>query len=64
MTTNNKEVSMKKDKETKGAVKYTEIDAKGNDVDIASGAIGVLYVRKTVFGDKPIADKVSVKLQW
>ena len=40
----------RQEKETKGAIRYKEISAAGDDLDIAQGAaLGTLYIRKTAF---------------
>ncbi len=51
------------EKETKGAVRYQEIDAKGFALSIADGAkIGSLYVRKSALnGTMPM--KLNVTIQ-
>jgi hypothetical protein len=40
----------KLEKETKGAVRYQEVDDKGEPVEQIWAAIGSLYLRKTSFG--------------
>jgi hypothetical protein len=43
------EARFKLEKETKGAVRYQEIDDKGEIVEQAWAKIGTLYVRKSAF---------------
>jgi len=45
-----KEIKFKFERETKGAVRYMEVDDKGNKAEEYS--IGTLYVRKSTLGDK------------
>ena len=37
--------------ETKGALRFAEIDAKGREVEMADARIGTLYFRKARFGE-------------
>lgn len=38
------------DKETKGALRYAEVNGEGKQVEIADGAkVGTLYIRKSAF---------------
>lgn len=46
------EVKMKFERETKGAVRFQEVDSNGNAVEVVDGVIGTLYVRKTALGGK------------
>jgi hypothetical protein len=40
-------VTMQQDKDTKGAIKYTELDSNGAKVPtVADGLVGQLYIRK------------------
>jgi hypothetical protein len=43
------EARFKLEKETKGAVRYQEVDDKGEIVEQAWAKIGTLYVRKSAF---------------
>lgn len=53
------------EKETKGAVRYQEIDANGQPVDYSTGHIVTLYVRKSAFaaagGKAPAAIRVTIE---
>ena len=45
-------VRFKLERETKGAVRYEEVDKSGNKKAIADGAtVGTLYLRKSSVGD-------------
>ena len=47
-------VHMVKDKETKGAIRYAEIDAKGKVIDdFTKVKIGSLYIRRSAFKELP-----------
>ena len=43
------------ERETKGAVRYQEVDDQGWPVELALAKVGTLYIRKTAFdrGTKP-----------
>ena len=43
------EVRFKLEKETKGALRYQEVDDKGDIIEQAWAKIGTLYVRKSAF---------------
>jgi hypothetical protein len=43
------EVRFKLEKETKGALRYQEVDEKGEAIEQAWAKIGTLYVRKSAF---------------
>jgi hypothetical protein len=43
------QVRFKLEKETKGALRYQEIDDKGEVIEQAWAKIGALYVRKSAF---------------
>lgn len=53
------------ERETKGAHRFQEVDAKGNAVDATSGAaIGTLYIRKDKLDGKvPTKLEVSIKVK-
>lgn len=57
------EVKMLLEKETKGALRYAEVDEKGAVAEFGSAKIGTLYVRKSAFdgAEQPKAIVVSVK---
>ena len=56
-------VRMALERETKGAVRYQELDAAGKPVEAMDGAkIGTLYVRKSAFsGQAPTSIQVTVE---
>jgi hypothetical protein len=58
-------VTMRLEKETKGAVKYQEIDDSGAPVTTSNErcAIGTLYVRKTALNGE-IPQQIKVSLKW
>lgn len=57
-------VTMNLEKETPGAIRYMEVDAKGNQVTMADGAkIGTLYMRKVAFG-KAVPKSISVTVNF
>lgn len=50
--------------DTKGAVRYREVDDKGDMIrDNNNAKIGSLYIRKKVFGDK-IPGRLTVKIDY
>lgn len=56
-------VNMVLERDTKGAVRYQEVDEKGGNKDIAQGArIGTLYIRKSAFDGKPIPKAIEVTI--
>ena len=40
------QIKMKFDRETKGAIRYQEVDDKGKPVEQANAMVGTLYTRK------------------
>ena len=52
------------EKETKGAVRYHEVDADGNFItDFKAGQIGTLYLRKEVFEDDNFPQSIEVSVR-
>ena len=54
------------ERETKGALRYQEVDDKGQPIEVVAAKIGTLYIRKTAFeagGDVPKRLKVTVEAQ-
>lgn len=49
------------EKETKGAVRYKEVDLEGNDA--FAPAVGTLYVRKSSMPGGKIPQELSVAIQ-
>lgn len=45
-----KTIKMVLERETKGAVRYMEVDASGNQLELQDSTIGTLYIRKTALG--------------
>ena len=43
------EIRFKLEKETKGALRYQEVDVKGEVIEQAWAKIGTLYMRKSAF---------------
>jgi hypothetical protein len=43
------EIPFKLEKETKGALRYQEVDEKGEPIEQAWAKIGTLYIRKSAF---------------
>lgn len=43
------------DRETKGALRFQEVDAEGTALDIAEASVGTLYIRKSAL------DKAGIK---
>jgi hypothetical protein len=43
----NLEIRLKLEKETKGALRYQEVDEKGEPIEQASAKVGTLYLRKS-----------------
>lgn len=55
-------VGFKFEKETKGAIRYQEIDGEGNPVTTTDGAkIGTLYLRKTALSNE-VPQKLKVEI--
>lgn len=58
------ELVFKLDSETKGAVKYTEVDGDGSVREIKDSVVGMLYVRKTALnGLKPPYLRVTLQAE-
>lgn len=52
------------ERETKGAVRFQEVDGKGAALDIADGAqIGTLYVRKSALPGGVIPKSLDVEVK-
>lgn len=50
--------------ETKGALKFKELDSEGNQVStVADGKIGQLYMRKSAFPGGKFPDKLTVTVE-
>jgi hypothetical protein len=50
------------ERETKGAIRYQEIDAAGEPLKQDQAQIGTLYVRKTALnGEKPAFIEITLK---
>ncbi|MEX2375438.1 MAG: hypothetical protein WD942_07605 [Dehalococcoidia bacterium] len=43
-------MTMKQNRETPGAIRYHEVDAKGQPIEFKQAKIGQLYIRKTGLG--------------
>jgi len=43
------QVRFKLEKETKGALRYQEVDEKGEGIEAPGAKIGILYIRKSAF---------------
>lgn len=57
----NELVIFHKEKETKGAVRYKEVDSAGGEMLLENAVIGTLYVRKSAIkGDIPNILRVTV----
>ena len=51
------------ERETSGAVRFQEIDAKGEVVELAFATIGTLYLRKTALGRGVVPKAVTVTVE-
>lgn len=56
------QIRFKLEKETKGAVRYFEVDEHGNAAE-AWAKVGTLYVRKTAFERGNIPRELSVTIE-
>jgi len=56
-------VTFKMEKETKGAVKYAELDDNGNVVDYADALSGTLYLRKSAL-QGAVPSEIKVTVSW
>jgi hypothetical protein len=55
---------MKLERETKGALRYMEVDEDGDRVEIQDGAkIGTLYIRKSALHSGVYPDNIVVEIQ-
>lgn len=59
------EVKMKLERETKGALRYYEVDPNENPVEIQDGAyLGTMYIRKVAFrGRDSFPQKIKVTVE-
>lgn len=57
-------VKLNLEKETKGAVRYHEINADGEFItDFRAGAVGTLYIRKDVFSDENYPKQIELSIR-
>ena len=50
------------ERETKGAVRYQEVDASGNPLEMTAAKIGTLYIRKITFGNAEIPKSITLTI--
>jgi len=55
-------IKMIKERETKGAIRYIEINTKGEILDRDKAKIGTLYFRKIAFGNT-IPESITVTVE-
>ncbi len=57
------EIQMVQERQTHGAIKYSEVDADGIRLSMRDGTIGSIYLRKTAFtsGAYPVTITVTVE---
>lgn len=53
-------IPFKLERETKGAVRFCEVDASEQPLDIAQAKVGTLYIRKTAFNGGAIPSKLTL----
>jgi len=54
-------VRLQLEKTTRGAIRYREVNTKGEPVDQAESVVGTLYLRKTALtGEEPTAVSVTI----
>lgn len=59
-----KELEFKFERETKGAVRYFEVDDEGRKIDnIQDAVIGTIYIRKSALDGK-VPDKIKLLLRY
>lgn len=56
-------IKFRMERETKGAVRYEEINAKDEAVEMADAKIGTLYVRKSAMGSEGIPTTLKVTIE-
>lgn len=56
-------VTMRKEKETKNAVRYQEVDKDGIAVEVRDAMIGASYAKKTALPD-PYPEEITVTMAW
>jgi len=62
---NSVSVTMREKKRTSGAVQYVELDESGDPIpNPTAGKFGGIYVRKTLFGNEPIPNEITVSASW
>lgn len=55
-------ILLRLERETKGALRYQEIDEEDNVVEIPQGAkLGMMYIRKVAFEGKPEYIRVTLE---
>jgi hypothetical protein len=54
----------KLEKETKGAIRYMQVDGEGNSYGAEAGAeLGSVYIRKSAFKDGSVPQKITMVIQ-
>lgn len=56
-------VTMTLERETKGAVRYQEVNPQGQPVELVDALIGTLYIRKSKLSDTPKTIEVTVETE-
>lgn len=56
-------VTFKMEKETKGAVRFQEVDGNGEVLDYADAVIGTLYMRKSAL-QGAVPSEVKATFSW
>lgn len=57
-----KTLSFELEKETKGAVRYSEVDENGHKIEMENVVVGTIYIRKSSLGDqRPAVLTVTVQ---
>jgi hypothetical protein len=57
----NRTITFVLEKETKGAVRYQEVNAEGKAIEQAESVVGTIYLRKTALDGK-IPQRVTVTI--
>lgn len=64
MATGQFEVKANKVKETKGAVRFEEVNEDGRYVDYTNAKVGVFYIRKSAFAATEIPQQIRLTVGW
>lgn len=55
--------NFKLDRQTKGALRYMEVNSDGKVLDQSSCTVGTLYIRKAAYSDGEYPEAIRIQIQ-